>query len=441
MKTHLTDTACQAAKTKGDKLTKLNDGGGLYLYVWPTAKVWYFRYKHPKTLKDTIAAIKPYPAMKLGEARIERDRLKALVDGGLDPHTVKADIRKDKVANATKTFHAMSEAWFESEMVNFKPPMAPRTLTKNRFLLNRLQSDLGAYLITDLTTKHVFEMVANVRRDLSLDYAGRVTRFTSRILQWCIAQDLIKYDVAQPVLKQLATTSKRVGDRKQHRPAVTRSGTDKQKLGKVVKLWRDINRYNGVFGREALKFTVLTMVRPGECTNAEWSEVDWDERVWVIPAAKMKMRLEHHVPLSDQAFALLKRMHKLTGKGRWIFSADGAERKLFGGTVDQGMSEVALNKALRSLGYDTAAEQCAHGLRAVASTMLNSEVRDDDSKRWPSEIIELQLAHVDSDTRADYNDATLLKARAKMLQHWADRLDGMARRGDDGRVVAFKAVA
>jgi integrase len=439
MKTHLTDTTCQAAKAKGGKLTKYNDGGGLYLYVWPTAKVWYYRYKHPKTLKDTIAALKPYPDMKLGAARAERDRLRGVVDGGLDPHAIRTEQRKDRAANAARTFQALSEAWFDAEMINFDPPMAPRTLTKNRFLLNRLQSDLGAFLVADLTTKDIFAMVASVRRDLSLDYAGRLVRFTSRILRWCIAQDLIKYDVAQPVAEHLAETNKRSGDRKQKRPAVTRSGTDNQKRAKVVKLWRDINRYNGEFGRNALKFLMLTMVRPGEVTNAEWPEIDWHERVWVIPAEKMKMRLEHHVPLSDQALAILKRMHKLTGKGRWIFSINGAERKLFGGVVEQGMSEVALNKALRAVGYDTGKVQCAHGLRAVASTMLNGEVRDDDSKRWPSEIIELQLAHVDNNTRADYNDAALLKTRAKMLQHWADRLDGMSR--DGGNVVQLKGAA
>jgi len=436
MKTHLTDTDCKTAKAKKNKLTKYNDGNGLYLYVWPTAKVWYFRYKHPKTLKDTIAAIKPYPALSLSNARIERDRLQGLVDGGLDPHSVKADQRKEKVANATRSFHALSEAWFDAEMVNFDPPMAPRTLTKNRYLLNRLQADLGDILVTEMTTKDVFAMVASVRRDLSLDYAGRLVRFTSRIMRWCIAQDIVKYDVAHPVSEHLGETNKRVGTRKVKRPAVTRTGTDNQKLAKVIKLVRDINRYNGEFGREALKFLMLTMVRPGEVTNAEWKEIDWDERVWVIPAEKMKMRLEHIVPLSDQAIALLKRMHKLTGKGRWVFSETGTVRELLIGEVEQGMSEVTLNKALQSLGYDTATEQCAHGVRSVVSTMLNSEVRDDDSKRWPEEIIELQLAHVDSDTRADYNDATLLKTRAKMLQHWADRIDGMARGG--GNVVPLK---
>jgi integrase len=123
----------------------------------------------------------------------------------------------------------------------------------------------------------------------------------------------------------------------------------------------------------------LTMVRPGELRLAEWTEFDETNRVWLIPAEKMKMRDDHEVPLSRQALAIVAALKPLTGRGRYLFSYDD----------DVPMSDNTLNKALRIMGYDTGpgGDHCAHGFRSTASALLNEEGAFD------GDVVEAQLAH------------------------------------------------
>jgi integrase len=142
----------------------------------------------------------------------------------------------------------------------------------------------------------------------------------------------------------------------ERRPAIT------EPINAVAQLFQDIaaslqnSRFGDLVGY-ALRFLSLTAVRPGEVNNSEWSEIDWDKARWTISAAKMKMDKDHVVPLSRQALEILKAVHELTGNRRYIFSC----------THDQPLSNNTLNKRLRVIGYDTAAEHCAHGFRSACS--------------------------------------------------------------------------
>jgi integrase len=189
---------------------------------------------------------------------------------------------------------------------------------------------------------------------------------------------------------------------------------------------------NGGLVCYALKLIALTMVRPGELRLAEWSEFDEANRVWVIPAEKMKMRDGHEVPLSRQALALLAELKPLTGRGRYLFSHND----------DAPMSDNTLNKALRIMGYDTGpgGDHCAHGFRSTASTLLNEEgVFDGDvvedqlaheteekKRRRRSEVVRRQLGKGDRNkVRGIYDRAAYWVERERMMQHWADRLDSL----------------
>jgi integrase len=122
----------------------------------------------------------------------------------------------------------------------------------------------------------------------------------------------------------------------------------------------------------------------------------------------MKMRVPHLVPLAKQAVAILEELHPLTGAGRYVFPCNRTKGRC--------MSNMTINAALRRLGYEQG-EMCAHGFRAMASTMLNE-------LGWPHDVIERQLAHAERNkVRATYNRATHLPERRKMMQAWADYLD------------------
>ena len=151
----------------------------------------------------------------------------------------------------------------------------------------------------------------------------------------------------------------------------------------------------------------------------EWSEIDWEQGRWELQAEKMKMRLPHIVPLSDQAIALLLSLEPITGRGRYVFpSARGASRCL---------SENGVRSALRTLGYDndTVTPQ---GFRAMARTIL------DEVLGYRVDWIEHQLAHAvrDANGRA-YNRTAHIEGRKEMMQAWADYLDDLRAKAEAAR--------
>ncbi len=186
-------------------------------------------------------------------------------------------------------------------------------------------------------------------------------------------------------------------------------------------LLRAIHAYRGGYVVAcALKLAPLLFVRPGELRHAEWSEIDLDAATWRIPAGKMKMRADHLVPLSTQAVAILRDLHALTGRGRYVFPSPR--------TSGRPMSENAITAALRAMGYG-GDRMTAHGFRSSASTLLHE-------RGYPSDVIERQLAHKEQNAVKDaYNRAQHLPQRIAMMQAWADYCDSL-RTGAD--VVPFK---
>ena len=180
----------------------------------------------------------------------------------------------------------------------------------------------------------------------------------------------------------------------------------------VAHLLRAIHGYEGGFiVRCALRLAPLFFVRPGELRQAEWSEVDFDEALWTIPADRMKMKVSHLVPLSTQALEILEELQSFTGRGRYLFPCARS--------LARPMSNNAVNAALRRMGFDKDT-MTGHGFRATARTILDEvlNIRPD--------YIEHQLAHAvkDPNGRA-YNRTAHLAERRKMMQVWADYLEGL----------------
>ena len=176
----------------------------------------------------------------------------------------------------------------------------------------------------------------------------------------------------------------------------------------IAALLRAIDGYQGDFvTRCALRLTPLVFVRPGELRAAQWSEINLDTAEWRIPGERMKMGTLHIVPLSAQAVAILRELHPLTGALPYVFS-----------TGKRPMSDNTVRSALRRLGYGND-DMSAHGFRAMASTRLHE-------MGWPHPVIERQLAHIERNrTAAAYNYAEYLPERRKMMQAWADWLEGL----------------
>jgi len=172
----------------------------------------------------------------------------------------------------------------------------------------------------------------------------------------------------------------------------------------------------------ALKLSPLVFLRPSELRAAEWSEINLQGAEWRVPAARMKMRERHIVPLAFQAVGILQDLRSVTGKGRYLLPSLR--------TSDRPMSVNTVNAALRRLGY-ARDEMTGHGFRAMACTCLNE-------LGWHPDVIELQMAHGGRNkVRAAYNQAERLAERTKMMQAWADYLDRL--RAGGGEIVATDA--
>jgi integrase len=159
----------------------------------------------------------------------------------------------------------------------------------------------------------------------------------------------------------------------------------------------------------ALKLAPMLFVRPGELRGAEWQEIDLDAAQWRIPATKMKMKIEHLVPLATQAIEILRELHRVTGHGKYVFPSLR--------TDDACMSENTINAALRGMGYAREV-MTGHGFRAMARTILDEVLGE------RVDLIEHQLAHMVKDVNGRaYNRTSHLPARREMMQRWADYLD------------------
>jgi integrase len=152
------------------------------------------------------------------------------------------------------------------------------------------------------------------------------------------------------------------------------------------------------------------MTRPSESAKAQWSEIDFENNLWTIPAERMKMRLEHKVPLTPQTIEILTRLKPLSGDRKHLFPSYIDHNKH--------CNVESANKALGRMSYKH--KLVAHGLRALASTTLNEQEHDPD-------VIEAALSHVDkNEVRRAYNRAEYIERRRVLMCWWSQHIENAA---------------
>jgi integrase len=383
----LTDVEIRQA-IRSPTLLKLFDGGGLYLLVEPPRKPgWRLKYRIRGVEKSLSLGL--YSEVPLKRARDKRDAVRRQLADGLDPS---AERKAAKVAQSD-TFKTIADEWLA---------LQAKTLAVNTIEINRgrlaaqLYPAFGNKPIRSITAPDLLAVLRRVEAAGNSESAHRLRSLYGRVARFGIATGRSERDISADLKGALAPVVV------EHFAAIT----DPRRIGELL---RAIDSYIGQPSTAfALKLAPLVFVRPGELRAAEWQEFDLDAAEWRIPEARMKMRLEHVVPLAKQAVALLHELHALTGDGKLLFP--GLR------TPSRPISENTLNAALRRLGYGTD-EMTTHGFRSMASTQLNE-------LGFAPDVIELQLAHAEKDdTRAAYNRATRIAERGKMMQAWADYLD------------------
>lgn len=407
----LTDTACKNAKPK-EKPYKLFDGGSLYLEILPTgSKLW--RQKYYYLGKEKRISLGPYPLVSLAEARESRDAAKKLLAKDIDPSTAKQEKRRQIVRNAGNTFEAVAREWHDNNKEKWSrayPGKIMRLLEKDVFPV------IGNRPIAQITAPELLDCLRKVEKRGALDIAGRIRQICSQIFRYGIQTGRCERDTASDLKGALKTRKTK------HFPAI-----DAKELPDFIRAMErnDARLFDRT--RRAIKLTMLTFCRPGEIRQAQWSEIDFEEKQWTIPAEKMKMRRDHVVPLSRQALKILKDQKEETGylNTDWVFPSQIRPK--------EAMSDGTVNRAIKRLGYHE--RMVAHGFRALARTTIREKLNYD------PDVIECQLAHKAAGPLGEaYNRVQHLDKRKKMMQEWADYLDAVA---NNGKVIAgnFKKMA
>jgi len=393
----LTNIAARTAKGKA-KPYKLFDGKGLYLEVMPTtARYWRLKYRFGG--KEKRLALGVYPEVSLAKARERCDEARKLLAEGFDPRVFKR-------AEMENTFEPVAREWHEKQLATHGESHRTRVLAR---LKNHVFPVIGGRPIAKIEAPEILLALQRIEKRGTIETAHRVLQICSQVFRYAIVTGRAKRDPARDLRGALTPL------RQRHYPTIT----DPKAVGGLL---RALAVYDGTLvARCALRLAPLVFVRPGELRKAQWPEFDLDAAEWRIPAARMKMREQHLVPLSTQAVAILREIHEITGRGNYVFP--GAR------SSDRPMSENTVNAALRRLGYGKD-DMTGHGFRSMASTLLNEQ-------GWNRDAIERQLAHAERDNvRAAYNFAEHLPERRKMMQAWADYLDRLVAGAE---VVALKA--
>ena len=390
----LTDTFAKNIKhtgtTAGDKHT---DGGGMYLLVNAGGKYWRMNYRFDAKRKTLALGV--YPAVSLAKARQRRDKARELLADGIDPSTAKKEDKQAKADAAANTFEAVARDW----LLKTKAKRAEITHLK---VATWLEKDafpfIGNMPISTIGPRDVLDkVVRKVEARGAIDTAHRLKQLCGQVFRYAVVTGLAERDVTADLREALVTKTTK------HHAAIT----EPKQVGDLM---RSIFAYTGHPATvAALKLTPLVFVRPGELRTMEWAELDLDAAEWRIPGSKMKMKVEHVVPLCTQAVELLRNVQPVTGHGRYVFPSLR--------TGERPMSENTINGAVRAMGYSKEVHT-AHGFRATARTIMDEVLGE------RVDLIEHQLAHTvkDANGRA-YNRTAHLPARREMMQRWADYLD------------------
>lgn len=386
-------TAVQVKNAKPrEKAYKIADERGLYLLVNPNgSKLWKLKYRFAGIEKKlSLGAVSE---VSLAAARDAREEARKQLANNIDPGILKNSIKRSKKLAAENSFEAIAREWHAKFTSKWTKEHGERILIR---LEQNIFPWIGKRPIKEVTAPEILSALLRVEKRGAVETAHRISQICGQIFRYGIVTARAERNPAADLRGALAPVKQK------HHASIT----DPVEVGKLLRV---INDYRGSYVTKcALQLAPLFFVRPGELRHAEWDEFDFEKAEWRIPAEKMKMRVQHLVPLCSQAIILLQQLYAYTGDGKYLFPSVRSSKRP--------MSENTVLGALRRLGYTTD-EMTGHGFRSMASTLLNE-------KGWNRDAIERQLAHAErNNIRAAYNYAEYLPERRTMMQWWADYLD------------------
>ena len=419
------DTQCRNAKPE-DKPYRLAAGKGLYLEVKPNGvKAWRYRFelRDGDSVKESLFAIGDYASaptvesaqeaqarragrrFTFAEAQKEREKARALVKQGINPAMQRQRERVLRQQEAGTTFDAVASEWVALK------DWEEITKTRRLDMLRRVVTPkIGALPINQITPAEILDVLQTAATKNGPSVAAEAQRSMSGVFDLAVSTLRAESNPVFPVRKALPP------NKTQHKRALT--------VDEIGQLLRDVDVHGGRHETvTAFRLMWLTLCRPSEAAEAQWSEFNLDEAVWRIPAARMKKRVAHVIPLPTQAVELLRGLHGVTGTRTHVFPGRDDRTKP--------MAVASFRQMLYTLKW--AGRYSPHATRTTGSTRLNE-------LGFPADWIERQLAHSEPNAvRRTYNHADYLDDRARMMQQWANLLDTWKRA--DNNVTAINRAA
>lgn len=408
--TPLTDIQVRNAKPKAATYT-LADGGGMYLEIAPTgSKIWRMAYRQPNG-KNTRLTFGAYPEVSLLDARQKRMDARRQRAAGTDPAQAR---RIDKVNKATadaNTFEALAREWHATTIDKWQPRTAAN-------ILHRLEFDvfplIGKHPIATIEAPVVLDVLRQIEKRGALDMAKRQGQVCSRVFRYAIASGKAKFDPIPSLRDALKSTE---GG---HHAAITAD-----ELPEFLRALAKSEARMFLPTRILMRLMLMMFVRTSELIETPWSEIDLENESWVIPWQRMKMgkrkvkprKVDHHVFLPTQGWALLRELRAVTGGNKFLFPNQRDHQKP--------VSNGAILAALKRMGYG--GKHTGHGFRSLAMGVIKERLG------YRHEVVDRQLSHASGDAYGEaYDRAMFLDERRVMMQQYADYLDTAA----IGRVVA-----
>ena len=396
----LADTVLVTLEPEASTYREL-DGNGLYFRVKPNGqKSWELRYKKADG-KWSWLGMGGYPEVSGALARQKTTKLRDSTAKDGSTLATKRTIRAAEIEAANNTFEHLAREWFAIKRKTWTEGTAVRTIGA---LEKHVFPVFGKRAYCNILPMEWMDFLHGMEQTGIVEQTSRVRGMCKEIYDLARVTGRATHNPLEGLHKFLLT-----------KPVENFAHVSVDELPSLLRAVRAYPHASDV--RIGLQLLSMLACRPTELREASWAEFELDGGLWLIPAARMKRRREHLVPLPRQAVELLRELHKITGNYPLLFPGRSDTTKPRSNTV--------FLMALRRLGYE--GRQTGHGFRHLASTILNEHGFD-------SQHVEAQLSHVKEGVRGVYDKSTYLEQRKAMMQWYANHLDKLV----IGNVVEFK---
>ncbi|MDD5334477.1 MAG: integrase arm-type DNA-binding domain-containing protein [Rhodoferax sp.] len=383
-------SAMEINRLKAPGLVSVGGVPGLSFQITPTgARSWILRVKIGTKRRDM--GLGPFPGVTLAQAREKARQARETIDQGHDPILNRERARSElRAAQASAiTFEDAADKFIQNKKAEWSNEKHASqwvaTLETYAFPVS------GKLHVQDVHDAHILKILEPIWATKT-ETATRVRGRIENVLDWAAAKKYRKGE--NPArwrghLDKLLPAPKKI-TKVEHHPAVP--------VDDIASVYSSLKARKGVAAR-ALEFTLLTAARSGEVRGATWAEFDFDKSLWVIPAERMKARVEHRVPLTESAADILRALPRPDGS-EFVFAAPRGGQ----------LSDMSLTAVMRRMELT----EVPHGLR--------STFRDWAAERtnFPRDLAEKALAHtLESKVESSYQRGDMLEKRRVMMAAWA----------------------